>query len=70
MSYFTARAIVAFAGVLNKAMTTDAKADLLNFLVGIDAEPKFSDSEDGVGEKLFDELSARCPEAVDLATSR
>jgi hypothetical protein len=52
---------------LQKALKAQQTAGLLNALLSIEAEPKFTDRECEIGERLFDALCRLCPDAVALA---
>lgn len=56
-----------YAVLLSKAMPTQAVADLLNVLVSLEADGKFTDREVELGHCLFDQLYHECPEAVRVA---
>ena len=58
------------ANGLGKLLPVDQLADLLNAIVGADAEPRLTDAEVEAVERLFDLLAAVAPSAVDAAMKR
>ena len=56
-----------YARLFAKALTTEQIAGLLNALLGMEAESKYTDRECEIGQRLFDALCQRCPEAVEQA---
>ena len=62
--------IPAVAKVLAKLLSTNQVADLLNVLLGCDAEPSLDDDEAALGEAIFDQLCLLRPEAVAVAQNQ
>ena len=58
------------ANGLGKLLPVDQLADLLNAIVGADAEPRLTDPEVEALETLFALLRDLSPEAVDVAMKR
>jgi hypothetical protein len=59
-----------YAAILAKCMPIEHVADLLNNLLCVEADPRFTDREATLGRCLFNRLSEVVPEAEELAHSR
>ena len=55
------------AMLLSKALPLESQAHLLNELLSIEADPKYTDREVRIGQRLFDTLSHNNDAAVKLA---
>lgn len=55
------------AEILTTLCDLETVAALLNALLCCEAEPRLSDREVEIGERLFDQLVELCPQAVELA---
>lgn len=61
------RIVKDIATALLAVSSVDHLAEMLNNLVGIEAEPNLTDNEVAAGELLFDELATRSPESREWA---
>jgi hypothetical protein len=58
------------ATIIRKAIGDTATADLIDNLLCIEAEPRFTDREVQIGTQLFDALTEVAPECIAIAQGR